>query len=261
MLLHPLEVDNVLSAALLRSRIWEPFETELFKEILEPGMIVADVGANIGYHTLLAAKLVKPNGRVYAFEPSPDNYQLLVKNINLNGYSSYVIPINKAVDSTPGELKLFLSPENRGDHRSFDSKVFDYDPYRQWIAIKSVSLDSFFMKERRIPDVIKMDIQGYEFNAFKGMRLLMAQCENLLLFTEVWPRGLTEAGTSTEDYVDSLIASGFDLYLVAEEVSNLKRVNRAEVLDLAAKCDDSMYLNLLCRKGWTCGKCTSLFGV
>ncbi len=249
MLLHPLKVDNVVSRTLVQDKIWEPFETKLFKEIVGSGMTVADLGANIGYYALLAAKCVGPNGRVYAFEPAPDNYRLLVENIRLNQYGSYVIPVKKAVGASSGEVELFLSPDNRGDHRTYHGNIFSHDSSRQHIRVPSISLDDFFSDEAIRLDVIKMDIQGYEFSALKGMQRVLARCRKLFLLTEVWPKGLSEAGSSTAEYVQSLLDNEFDLFLLDDSSSAMKPVNMTEVLKLAADRADSMYLNLLCRKG------------
>ena len=69
---------------------YEPETTRLFKETVKPGMVVVDIGAHVGYYTLLAAKQVGPDGKVYAFEPEPGNHALLLKNIGMNGYDNVV---------------------------------------------------------------------------------------------------------------------------------------------------------------------------
>ena len=86
----------------------EKYETELFKKMVQDGMVVVDIGANIGYYTLIAAKLVGNKGIVYAFEPEPSNYELLCQNIAINGYTN-VVPIEKAVSKTSGKTKLYVN--------------------------------------------------------------------------------------------------------------------------------------------------------
>jgi tRNA G37 N-methylase Trm5 len=75
---------------------WERDTVRLFERILRAGDVVVDIGAHVGYFTLIAARSVGPEGRVYAFEPDPENYALLVRNIELNGYQN-IMPIQKAV--------------------------------------------------------------------------------------------------------------------------------------------------------------------
>ena len=70
-------------------------------------MTVVDIGANYGSYTLIASKLVGNDGRVYAFEPEPGNYDILVKNIEMNGYTN-VTPIRKAVSNKQGKVRLYV---------------------------------------------------------------------------------------------------------------------------------------------------------
>ena len=74
--------DRLIASFLWKFSILENYETGLLKQIVKPGMRVVDIGANIGYYTLLMARLTGPKGDIIAFEPDPDNYRLLTKNIN-----------------------------------------------------------------------------------------------------------------------------------------------------------------------------------
>jgi hypothetical protein len=78
--------DIGVAPFLLEWGFYEKYETALFKRLVKKGMVVVDIGANIGYYTLLAAHLVGDKGKVFAFEPDPNNYDLLCKNIEVNGY-------------------------------------------------------------------------------------------------------------------------------------------------------------------------------
>src|SRR5258708_4633510 len=157
MVLHEAKIDRYISPALRASGIFEPFETELAKVLIKPGDVVLDLGANIGYYTLLFARLVGPAGRVYAFEPEPANCALLKKNVELNGYENVVL-VSKAVSNQTGLGKLFLCDFNQGDHRLYDSK--DGRPH---IEIETVELDRFFHNYGGSFDFIKFDIQGAEW--------------------------------------------------------------------------------------------------
>ena len=81
----------------IRSRGKEKLTTQLFKEVVKGGYTVLDIGANIGYFTLLAARLVGKKGKVYAFEPEPRNYSMLLRNVTLNEY-----------ENVPGPSKFIL---------------------------------------------------------------------------------------------------------------------------------------------------------
>jgi protein-L-isoaspartate O-methyltransferase len=77
MLLHSLEKDIWVSGMLAKGMAYEPFETQWIEYFVRPGDVVLDVGAHIGYYTLLLSRLVGDQGRVYAFEPDPSNFALL----------------------------------------------------------------------------------------------------------------------------------------------------------------------------------------
>ena len=82
--------DKVISERLRREGVWEPYETHLVLNLLEPGGVFVDVGANLGYFSILAAACVGERGRVYAFEPDPDNFALLQANSETNGFGQRI---------------------------------------------------------------------------------------------------------------------------------------------------------------------------
>ena len=149
-----------------------------------------DIGANIGYYTLIFARLVGETGRVFAFEPDPANFALLKKNIETNGYHNVVLE-QKAVSSTTGSLKLYISEDSAGDH-----KIYDSGEARQFIEIEAVSLDDYFSHKDGAVDCIKMDIQGAEWAALQGMSTLLSDTINMKLFMEYWPDGLEDFGAN-----------------------------------------------------------------
>ncbi len=95
---------------------YEPYETQLILRQTKIGDTVVDVGANIGYYTLLLANKVGKTGKVYAFEPDKINFEILAKNVKENNLEN-VVMINAAVGKKEGKLKLHRSEENFGDHK------------------------------------------------------------------------------------------------------------------------------------------------
>ena len=232
--------DRVVSAKLLLDGVWEEYETEMFKNHLKSGDIVLDIGANIGYHTLIAAEIVGKSGKVYAFEPEPRNFALLKKNVEANNYKN-VILINKALANKSGRFKLYLSNEdNFGDFRIFDSQ-----DNRKYVEVEMATLD-----DCKIPkvDVIKMDVQGAEVLVLKGAKKTLAKQKRLRMFTEFWPKALKLAGSSARGYLDILRRNKFEIY----EIDGLaKRVKKTTIKSLLANYpEDSLYnADLLCTMG------------
>ena len=185
--------------------------TRLFENVLREGMTVVDVGAHVGYYTLLAAKCVGDSGRVYAFEPEPHNYEMLIGNVLMNGYRN-VVMIKEAISDTSGVAKLHLE-ESMGH-----SLYLGRHPSRRSIVVKTVTLDDFF-ESLGWPDVhlIKMDIEGGEPAAIQGCAKLLRRCRDLKIILEFLPAKLRSAGVEPESFLHQLQAQGFDLRVVNDD--------------------------------------------
>ena len=229
--------DMVVSKKLVFNNEWEPFETEIFKKEIKSGGVVLDIGANIGYYTLLAAKLVGPTGKVYAFEPETANYALLQKNVQANGFANVILE-QKAVSKKGGKLKLYLSEQNKGDHRIYSGE--DARPARE---VDTVSLDDYFEGYSGKIDFIKMDIQGAEALALEGMQTLLKKNPRITLVTEFFPDGLQKCGTEPAGYLARLLELGFKISKIDESKAEVTPVAAAGLLTTAEP-----ETNLLCRK-------------
>lgn len=229
--------DTAVSQELILSGKWEEYETHLFKKNIHRGNVVLDIGAHIGYYTLIAARKVGVKGKVYAFEPDPRNFALLKKNVQQNGYKNVVL-VNKAVADKSGNLKLFLNRDNTGDHRIYNS--FDK---RESINITAITLDEYFKDKNKKVDVIKMDIQGSEVKALTGCKKLIKQNKKVKILTEFWPNGLKLSGSSAEKYINFLVKNNFTLLNINEEKKQIKKITKKELLSIDnSKIDNFRYL-------------------
>jgi len=218
---------------------FEKFETELFKGLVKKGMVVLDIGAYVGYYALIAADLVGESGKVFAFEPEPENYALLLRNMEANGCKN-VIPVQKAVSDRNGTVELFLSTENKADHRIYDSQ-----DGRESITIGVTSLDRFFEGRDCRVDLIKMDIEGSEMAALRGMTRVLKQNDDLKIITEFWPMGLRRFGYSPEEFLDKLTKLGFELYHINEERFLLEPIDVTRTMEM---CKGEKHINIFCKK-------------
>jgi len=241
MALHEFARDRYLSPSLAHTGLFEPFQTEWVAGEVRPGDVVLDLGAHIGYYTLLFARLVGPAGRVIAFEPDPDNFRLLRHNVTLNGYQNVSL-YPKAVSDRCGKAQLFLSPDNAGDHR-----LHAEGESRQSVDVEVVTLDSVLGSYSGPIDLIKMDVQGSEGAALAGMRTHLARRPRVKLLTEFWPYGLLKAGYDPARFLAELQGMGFRLYEISEERRGVWRV-AAEQLVKTVAVDPDKFTNLLCVK-------------
>jgi FkbM family methyltransferase len=205
--------DTGVAPYLLQWGVYEKDETALFKKIVKKDMTVVDVGSNIGYYTLLAARLVGENGHVFAFEPEPKNFGLLSKNVALNSYKN-VVPVQKAISGETGSAKLFLDKNNLGGHSLSEANVTKDDA----VSVELTSIDDFFKNTNFKVDIVKMDVQGSEMKALEGMTKTIEKNENLMILTEFWPAGLKNAGSSAEAFIVKLKEFGFTIFQVGQQL-------------------------------------------
>jgi FkbM family methyltransferase len=154
-------------------------------------MIWADVGANVGYFTVIGHKLVQQGGgRTWAFEASPVAYDFLVDNIELNWFFSGVTAEQKAVYSHSTELS-FTVPEKHGANATLgnlsDSSLHRVRDRAQKYKVPAVSLDEYFTRLPVCPNFIKFDIEGGEYFALQGARRLLNTNPELKLLLEWSP--------------------------------------------------------------------------
>jgi FkbM family methyltransferase len=197
-------------------------ETRLFERLAHPGMTVVDVGAYAGYFTLLGARLVGASGRVVAFEPEPEAFQYLLGNVEANDCRN-VVAVRKAVSDGASTATLMRDPVGP---ESFLTNSTDPG---QGVLVETISLDEYF-EEQNWPAVhlIKMNIEGWELPALKGMRELSKRNPALQLIIEFNPMAMTRGGISREELGRTLAELGFRRGQIVER--GLKVVPAPELL-------------------------------
>jgi FkbM family methyltransferase len=206
---------------------YEPELQAALRELIPPKAVIFDVGANIGYVSLLLAKAAGEEGKVFAFEALPSNVEQLRCNLELNGMETRVTVVACAVTQAPGPVR-FLVHASGGMGKAAGS-AGRIDNYQSEITVPGISLDAFvYSQGNPPPQVVKMDIEGGEGMAVAGMRRLLTETPPLMLMElhgpdasrEVW-NALTAAGYSIcwmrpgFPEVASLEAMGWKAYIVA----------------------------------------------
>lgn len=177
--------------------------------------IVLDVGANLG---MICIALLKQNyfQRAIAFEPGPNNFRLLVKNVEQNGLKNRIDCFPYALSAAAGEAELELSPENSGDNnlRSLNGyRAFD-EHRRLTVTVPVKMLDQVYKEipalQREKPLLIWLDIQGHEGYFFQGARQLLSH--GMPVVSEFWPYGIKRSGMALSDYYQIVLETFTSFY-------------------------------------------------
>jgi FkbM family methyltransferase len=189
LLTHLSENDTYISGGLAARGHWEFAESALLLSLCRPGITVLDAGANVGYYTVLLGRALGAGGRVYAFEPEPDNFLVLLANVLLNPHlrptSAGTTVCNTALADRPGTANLERSRGNLGLHR-LTTQV----PTAGCMVVPTTTVDAV----RRQPDfpaplsLLKADVQGAELSLLRGAEatlradrpVLVLECEPYL---------------------------------------------------------------------------------
>ena len=187
----------------LLSGSYEPEVVAVFREVLRPGMGVIDLGANIGFFTMLAASIVGPAGSVLALEPNPANARMAEASRRLNGFN-HVVVLQAAAGREAGMLALNASFSN-GMTSSLDEEVL-----LDAVTVGCVAVDQVALGGRRI-DLMKIDVEGAEYNALLGSLGLIRRDQPAIVF-EFGPGQMPGiSGVTGEEMLDWLIHEGYSL--------------------------------------------------
>jgi FkbM family methyltransferase len=210
----------------------DAFEIELLKKHIKKGDTVLDIGANIGFYATILSNIVGEKGKIHCFEPDATNFSHLQKTVS--SYKNIIIN-NKAVGPKTEKIKIYTSKELNVDHRTYKPEEYDEE-----IEIDAVNIDDY-LKSTKV-DFIKMDIQGFEMEAMKGMKETLKNNPDIKMISEFWPYGLKKAGSSLRDYFVLLKELNFKIEIL--------RDNKLETLDLETVLEmenfpEENYFNIL----------------
>jgi len=160
---------------------YEPELQAAIQDWVKPGMVVYDIGANIGYITLMMAQATGQTGHVFAFEALPANEKRLVENIALNHYQDRITVLNYAIIDSPRQIRFWIGPSD--DMGKVEGSAGREEiAYQDSILVGGISLDWFIFKlGNPNPRLIKIDIEGGEVLAINGMKRLLTEIHPIIL--------------------------------------------------------------------------------
>jgi FkbM family methyltransferase len=191
----------------------EPELRKAFRDILQKGDTVVDVGANLGFHSLYLAQLVGSNGHIYAFEPIPSNLQLLQRNIKLNGFQDRVTIVNAALSNSEEPFIEMSIPSDGVAVAAAINKNGKSD--EAVVKVRNLHLDDYVMEKKLSPRLIKIDVEGAEHEVLKGAEKTLMQYRPALI-VEVHTFALPVFGSSPEALCDYMTTLGYVQHQIAE---------------------------------------------
>ena len=209
-------------------------EIEFCKNEIKKGDTVVDVGANIGLFTLFFSKLVGTTGRVIAFEPDPENFDVLKKNIELNEITNVTL-VQKGVSNKNESVKLYKSNVSGGH------SLIKNEWAKEYTNIQTVTLDNYFRGEEI--DMIKIDAEGFELEVIEGGKKLLENNKNMKIISEFGGYYYKRNNLKVL-YPTILHKMGFKLFgVVDKSIGKSKIVNRNfdELMEFYSKADGFIF--------------------
>ncbi|MGC4081741.1 MAG: FkbM family methyltransferase [Vicinamibacterales bacterium] len=200
---------------------YEPATTALIRSRLAPGDTFVDVGANIGYFTVVGARAVGRTGHVVSFEPVPAVRSALAANLALNGIRDVDVR-TEALSSGEGETAIFTGP-------SSDTGLASLRPLSDGgtLTVRKCRFDDIVDRRRRVR-LVKIDVEGAETEVLEGMVETLER-DHPDLIVEITDGYLREAGSSAEQLVDLLHRLGYTIWMIADEGAFLQIQSAADL--------------------------------
>jgi FkbM family methyltransferase len=198
--------DQVTTPALRAGAEWEPPVSALLRRRLQPGATFIDVGANIGYFTVMGCQLVGERGRVSAVECEPRNLAVLKANLWRNGCDAFVLPV--AAYSRRGHVSLVVNEQNRGG--TAVALAVQSGP-----LVPCARLDDLLVGWT--PDVVKVDVEGTDHLAIEGMASTLRRNPEVIVITEFFPNVADLHGTPPAEVLDLYESLGFEVSLLDDD--------------------------------------------
>ncbi|WP_304918525.1 FkbM family methyltransferase [Methylophaga sp.] len=235
--------DDHVSRKMHKITVWEPTETRCVIEILSPNDFVIDVGANIGYYTVLFSKLIGSQGEIIALEPDKKNFSILSLNVKLNQIKNVKL-LCAAASDFQGDGMLYSSNWNFGDHRIYPSQ-----DQSSGNNIKLITLDDLIKQRGKAPKLLKIDCQGAEIMILKGLKeSLNSVMRPKSIIVEFWPYGITQSGGEVKELLDLLPSSEYVLWDISRWHDSPKRTSIANLEALSNNeiaPETQMFTNIL----------------
>jgi len=230
--------------------IYGELDTLAVEKLVQKGDYTIDIGAAIGYFSLLFARAVGESGKVIAFEPKEGRCKILSQNLSLNGYNNVTIE-NSAVMSTNIKPKFFSRHDTIAGLRYIKDENIHYDyletyKFQKPVEVNAIDLDGYLTKHNILEKIsfMKIDVDGPELFVLQSGKQLL-QNPNLIILME-WDQETAKwSGYEPAEIIDFLHENNFKIYYPNFKKNNFFYVEKDELLNLDP---DDQTINILCVK-------------
>jgi FkbM family methyltransferase len=227
--------DNIQTTIYLTGA-WEPFITRYFQEVLGGGDVFVDVGANVGYYSLLASRLVGPSGSVFAIEGSPTIFRRLQQNLLLNRADN-ISPIAVAISSKPGHIDFWLAPETNIGHSTSVASLASRENLQFEAKVRAVTLDQAVpMTKLLTARIVKIDVEGAERDVLLPIAPLLSEFSQRTEWVVEVDPSFCAGGQADVNWVFDMFSThgyrAFGLHNAYDVASLLSRPKHSQLLPL-----------------------------
>lgn len=179
----------------------------VFRRFLRPHSVVLDIGANFGLYTAISATAVKDRGRFYAFEANPHTFELLERTLYANRLAQHpnIVAVNALVSDSAGRKKLYYVPRFLGGATMSDVGHWGSD--KRSVDLDAITIDEFLPQDLAV-DLVKIDIEGHEPFALRGMRETIQRSPEIRIFLEFVEAFLAET-LAADRFAEEIRGLGF----------------------------------------------------
>jgi FkbM family methyltransferase len=187
----------------------EELVTEFIAQRLKGAEVFVDVGANLGYYTCIAGKLL-PAGKIHAFEMDALNYALLKRNVELNQFSNVLIH-KMAVSDQVGVLEYIRDTDSPSLGFGLSRNAGRDQKYGELVSVPTTTLDAVLEEYQGESMVIKIDVEGAEYDILRGMTRMLNE-DRIQFFIEMHPDRILNFNATTDDVLHLLFEHGYKIY-------------------------------------------------
>ncbi|RON53532.1 hypothetical protein BK665_14100 [Pseudomonas frederiksbergensis] len=211
--------DYALLASLLQAGELEPGTRHVIERFIQPGDVFIDVGANIGLHSIAAARAMSGQGKIIAFEPFEQTCKLLEKNLWLNGFSA-ISEVSRLALSDKAETRRLHLGVTSGHHSLYELETPAFYATTS-VDVTTIALDDF-LPENLTVKLLKIDAEGAEIDIIKGAQKLLKSNPQMLLIVELGLSHLKRNTLDLEEWLEHFTSLGLVYSVINVQTGDLE---------------------------------------